>query len=169
MSETWIDSITRIYREAIAEAGPDGADRQEVMIVAGARVATEVRSGRLAYELNGFIHSELLKVDESDGKRADSIIRTAATGQGSFEFGDLDVSVILGKGRRKLWRDVTADDLRSMNEVRYANYQNVKKSYEDWYTHYRLALPVLVEHITFGAAVDAGGFPPKTASAAAAA
>lgn len=171
MSNTeWVDTITRIYREALAEAGPEGADRQEVLIVAGARVATEVRSGRLAYTIDSFIQSELIKVDESDGKRADQIIRTAATGQGAFELSDavLDVVVTLGNGRRKSWRDVTRDDLVAMNEVRYRNYKAVRDSYQDWFKSYRAIVPVLLQHKTFGAAVAAGGFPPKTASAAAA-
>jgi hypothetical protein len=171
MSDTeWVSAITRIYREALAESGPNGADRQEVLIVAGARVATEIRAGRLAYTLDSFIQSELIKVDESDGKRADAIIRTAATGQGSVELTDasLDVAVTLGGGRRKAWRDVTAADLVSMNDVRYRNYKAVRDSYQDWFKYYRAVRPVVLEFVTFGAAVAGGGFPPATAKSAAA-
>lgn len=165
----WTDTITRIYREALAEAGPDGADRQEILIVATARVATEIRAGRLEYELDSFIRSELTRVDESDGKRADSIIAAAATGQASFELDEsvLDVVVTLGAGKRKSWRDVTRADLAVMNTIRYRNYKAVRDSYQDWFKSYQAVVPVLVEFETFGAAVEAGGFPPKTATAAA--
>jgi len=165
----WVDTITRIYREALAEAGPEGADRQEVLMVAAARVAMEVRSGRLAYTIDSFIQSELIKVDESDGKKADTIIRAAAIGQASFDLSDavLDVVVTLGNGRRKSWRDVNSDDLVAMNEVRYRNYKAVRDSYQDWFKSYRAIAPVLLQYKTFGAAVAAGGFPPKRASAAA--
>lgn len=161
----WVGTITRIYREALAEAGPDGAERQEILIVAGARVATEVRAGRLAYTLDSFIQSELIKVDESDGKKADNIIRIAATGQGSFDIGEaaLDVVVTLGRGRRKLWRYVTVEDLEAMNNIRYANYRSVKASYEEWFTYFRDIRPVVFQFKTFGAAVAGGGFPPKAA------
>ena len=166
----WVDTITRIYREALSEAGPDGADRQEVLIVAGARVATEVRAGRLAYTLDRYIQSELIRVDESDGKKADTIIRVAATGQGAFDLSDavLDVVVTLGNGRRKSWRDVNSDDLVAMNKVRYHNYKAVRDSYQEWFKSYRAIIPVVLQYKTFGAAVAAGGFPPKAASAAAA-
>ncbi len=165
MSE-WKDTLTRIYREATAEAGPDGVDRQETMIVAGARVATEIRAGRLELEQESFIRSELHRVDEADGKKADAILRMAATGQGAFVLSDesLDVVVTLGAGRRKAWRDVTADDLRDMDAVRYKNLRNAQTSYDEWRTSYDAALPVLFQYQTFGAAFSAGGFPPGAAS-----
>jgi rRNA maturation endonuclease Nob1 len=166
----WIETITRIYREALAESGTEGADRQEVLMVAGARVATEIKAGRLGYTLDSFIQSELIKVDESDGKKADAIIREAATGQGVFDITEatLDVVVTLGAGRRKLWRDVTADDLTTMNEVRFRNYRSVKASYEEWFKYFRAVREVVVEFETFGAAVVGGGFPPAQSATAAA-
>lgn len=167
MTDEWADEVARIYRAEIAKHGPDGADRKEVMASAAARIERMIREDGLQYSLSRYVRSELLRADEADGKRADDIIRVAATGQGAFESVDLDVAVTLGRGRRKLWRDVRADDLRSMNAVRFRNFQDVKKSYDAWFRNYRLALPVLVEFETFGAAVAAGGFPPKTASAAA--
>lgn len=165
----WVETITRIYRDALAEAGPDGADRQEILMVATARVATEIRAGRLEYEVDSFIRSELLRVDESDGKKADAIIATAATGQGSFELDEasLDVVVTLGAGRRKAWRDITHADLAQMNMIRYRNFKSVRDSYQEWFRNYRAVSPVLVEFETFGAAVAAGGFPPHAQSAAA--
>lgn len=161
--------MRRIYREALAEAGPDGTDRQELLIVASARIATEIRAGRMEFDIESAIRSELIKVDESDGKKADNIIRIAATGQGAFEIDDLDVVVTLGKGRRKLWRDINPDDLAAMDEVRYRNYRDVADSYAEWHRYFKAIRPVLVEFRTFGAAVAAGGFPPKRARAAAAA
>lgn len=162
----WQETLTRIYREATAEAGPDGADRQETLIVAAARVATEIRSGRLKYALDDFIRSELIRTDESDGKKADAIIRVAATGQGTFELTDaiLDVVVTLGKGRRKPWRFVSAADLKDMDRLRYSNLRNAQNSYDEWRSYYDLALPVLVQFGTFEKATDAGGFPPKSAA-----
>lgn len=168
MADNWGNEVARIYRAEIAKRGPGGADRKDVMDSAATRIERMIRDGELQYSLARYIRSELLRADEADGKRADDIIRTAATGQGSFEFADMDVVVTLGGGRRKLWRNVTADDLRSMNDVRYRNFRDVKKSYDAWFKNYRLALPVLVEYVTFGAAVAAGGFPPKAAASAAA-
>ncbi|TIH33825.1 hypothetical protein [Subtercola vilae] len=161
----WLETVTRMYREATAEAGPEGAERQDTFMVVSARIATEISAGRLTYELDTFIRSELMRVDESDGKKADAILRVAATGQGVFEITDelLDVVVTLGAGRRKAWRDVTASDLRDMDTVRYRNLRNAQLAYDVWRESYDAALPVLVRFGTFGAAAEGGGFPPKAA------
>lgn len=172
MSNTpWTDTITRIYREATAEAGPEGADRQDTIMVCANRIAREISAGRLSYELDDFIRSELIRVDESDGKKADAILRLAATGQGSFEMTDdlLEVVVTLGAGRRKQWREVTATDLRDMDTVRYRNLRNAQIAYNEWRVSYDAALPVLMQFGTFGDAHAAGGFPPPAAEQTAAA
>lgn len=157
------DAFRTVYREVTAEFGPDGGNRSDILDRAAERLAAQVRSGMVEFDYASAIRAELVKVDESEGKRADNIIRAAATGQGEFQITTevLDVVVTLGAGLRKQWRDVTAKDLEAMNEIRYRNYRNVKSSYEEWFQHYRSIRAVVFKFATFGVAVEQGGFPPR--------
>lgn len=162
--QTWTETVARLYREAVAEAGEQGGQRQDAFMVASARVETEIRAGRLIVPTETVIRAELLKADESDGRRADSVLRTAATGQASLVEPDLDLVVTLGRGRRKPWRWITRDDLREMDVVRFENVRAVQDSYAEWRTYYDTALAVLFQYPTFGEAVEAGGFEVAVAS-----
>lgn len=158
--------ITRVYREAVASYGDDGVDRPEAIESALATLMVEVRAGRLEIDAERALRAELQKADEADGRSADSILRRAAYGEIPLTADDLDVIVTLGRGRRKSWRDVTPLDLKQMNDIRFENYRKVKTSYSEFNAAYMMVRDVVLQHQTFGAAWEAGGFPPASADEA---
>ena len=67
------ETITRIYREAVASYGGEGVDRPEAIESALATLMVEVRAGRLEVDVERALRAELQKADESDGRAADAI------------------------------------------------------------------------------------------------
>ena len=104
-------TIRRIYRETIASYGDAGIGRAEAIEAAAATVMVEVNAGRLSLDFEQAVRAELRKADEADGRDADTIINRLSRGQVPITEDDLDVVVTLGKGLRKVWREVTGDDL----------------------------------------------------------
>lgn len=155
------ETITRVYREAVASYGDQGIDRPEAIESALATLMVEVRAGRMEVDAERALRAELKKADESDGRAADAILKRAAFGQVPLIANDLDVIVTLGGGRRKAWRDVTPDDLKQMNDIRYENFRKVRDSYQEFNAAYIAVRATLFEYKTFGAAWAAGGFPPS--------
>lgn len=154
------DIVQRVWRETVASFGQEGVNRPEAMEAATATLMVEVRAGRLDIDMERAIRSELTRIDESDGRAADSIIERAAFGEVPLVADDLDLVVTLGRGLRKAWRDVTPIDLDQMNELRFENYRKVRVSF-DRFNKAVLRIRETVEaHGTVGAAFDAGGFPP---------
>jgi hypothetical protein len=162
------DTVTRVYRETVNSYGNESIERTEAIASATATLMVEHRVGRLEVDVERAIHAALLLADAADGRSGDSIIHKAASGKTALTLADLDVVVTLGGGLRKSWEFVTTDDLASMHDLRYANYKAARDSYESFYEAYLALRPVLFRYETFGAAFAAGGFPPKTAQAAAA-
>ena len=160
--------ITRVYREAVASYGRDGADRAEAIESALSTLMVEVRAGRLQLDLERALRKELQAADESDGRSADAILKRAAYGDMPLVDADLDVIVTLGAGRRKAWHDVTPADLKLMNDIRFENYRKVKSSYSEFNAAYMVVREVVFEHRTFGEAHVAGGFPPADSGRASA-
>ena len=83
----------------------------------------------------------------------------------------LAVVVALARDRRKFWRDVTLCDLHDINEVMWASVRAGRlpmSDYDGWSAFYTTLREPVARFRTIGAAVAAGGFPPKRASAAAA-
>lgn len=162
------DTIRRIYRETIASYGNSGVSRIEAVEAATATVMVEINAGRLQLDLESAVRAELRKADEADGNTADLIIGRLAYGQIPLDDADLDVVVTLGGGMRKVWADVTGDDLVRMRELRRENYLKAKGAFDEFAASVAMILPVLMEFGTVGAAQSAGGFPPATSKAAAA-
>ena len=154
------ETITRVYREAVASYGEDGVDRPEAIESALATLMVEVRAGRLEIDVERALRAELQKADESDGRAADAILKRAAFGQVPLVDDDLDVIVTLGGGLRKAWRDVTTDDLLQMNTIRYENFRKVRDSYSEFNSAYLAVRQTVLKYRTFGEAWMAGGFPP---------
>lgn len=157
------NTIRRIYRETIASYGAAGINRQEAMESALATVMIEVNSGRLNLDYEAAVLSELRKADEADGRDADGIIARMSHGQIPLTDDDLDVVVTLGKGKRKVWREVTGEDLVAMRELRRENYLKAKGSFDEFADNVNRLLPVLFEFRTVGEAHAQGGFPPADA------
>lgn len=159
---TWDDTVSRVYREAIADQGPEGADRQLACDTAAGRLRKMIEGGVIDLPIERAIRAELMRADERDSRRADNVIKRLLSGTGSLftDEGDpiLDLVVTLGKGRRKAWRDVTDTDLADMTALRQGNVRSAVLSFDEWRNDVAAALPVVVAHGTIGAAVHAGAF-----------
>jgi hypothetical protein len=116
-----------------------------------------------------YFRRRLIEADEKDGRNADTIIRRAAFGQVPLDAADLDVVVTLGGGLRKQWGDVNVADLLAMNAIRHQNFKQAEAAYDQFNSAMIRIREVVLEHGTFGAAFEAGGFPPAAASKSAAA
>lgn len=154
------DTVSRVWRETVASYGSDGINRPEAMESAAATLMVEVRAGRLSIDLDRAVRDALARADESDGRAADKIIERAAYGEVLLVDADLDVVVTLGAGMRKVWRDVSAEDLEVMDAVRFENFRKVSASYTRFNKAVTRIMATVSAHGTVGAAYDAGGFPP---------
>lgn len=155
------ETVARVYREHAATYAGE-VPRAELIEGATASLLVEVRAGRLAIDEESAIRAALVKADEADGKSADRIISKAARGEVPLVADDLDVVVTLGGGMRKTFWLVTNADVDQMLEVRNRNYAKVRDSFRDFRMDVDAILPVLEKYGTFGAAFEAGGFPPAT-------
>ena len=158
----WDVTVTRVYQEVVGEADPeDGVGRQDAFISASTRLQEMVDSGELFIDVPQAIRAALERADRVQGRAADSVIKRLAMGQDSFDMDDdpgLDIVVILGNGRRKPWRHVTAEDLRDMDRLRYDNYRKQAIAYDEWRRSYDTVLPVVAQHGSVGTAAAAGAF-----------
>ena len=162
------NTIRRIYREAVASYDGEAVTRAEATESALATIMVEVMAGRLEIDLERAVRAELRKADEADGQAADAIIRRMSHGEIPLTDEDLDVVVTLGKGMRKVWRDITGDDLVQMRELRRENYLKAKGAFDEFASNVNRLLPVLFEYRTVGEAWSNGGFPPGESAGAAA-
>lgn len=153
------ETVSRVYREhAATYAGQ--VTRAELIESATASLMVEVRAGRLTVNAESAIRAALVKADESDGRSADRIISRAARGDVPLVVSDLDVVVTLGGGMRKAFWTLTDTDLDQMIEVRRANFVKVRESFHEFRVDAQIVQWAVREHGTFGAAFQAGGFPP---------
>lgn len=161
------ETVARVYRETTASYNGAPVQRAEIIESAAASLLIEVRAGRLAIDTESAIRAALMQADESDGRAADRIIARAARGEVPLSEDDLDVIVTLGKGYRKPWRDVTANDLTAMNQLRFDNVQKTRDAYSVFNADVLAIRGLLEEYGTFGEAFEAGGFPPVAEEAVA--
>lgn len=161
------NTIQRVWRETVASYGAAGVNRREAVEAAENTLMVEIAAGRLTLDTRRAVRSELRRIDEADGRAADSMIEKLAYGQTALIAADLDVIVTLGKGRRKAWHDVVPADLAAMVELRQENVNKARASMEA----FRMAVARIREtvfvHGTVGAAFEAGGFPPADFASAA--
>lgn len=161
------DTIAEIYRATVAGYGREGVDRSVAIDEAIARVQEEIKAGRYKVDEAAAIRASLIRVDETEGRTADQIIRRAAgTDDVPLEDVDLAVIVTLGSGRRKPWGEVTAADLARMNEIRFKNYRRAKDAFDAFDEAYKRLRGPLFVHGTLGAAHAAEGLPKPAAEAA---
>jgi len=162
------ETVARVYREHAATYAGE-VSRAELIEGATASLLIEVRAGRLPIDEEAAIRAALMKADEADGKSADRIIAKAARGEVPLVAADLDVVVTLGGGMRKTFWLVTDADVSQMLEVRNRNYVKVRDSFREFRMDVAAIVPVLEKFGTFGAAYEAGGFPPVASTGLAAA
>lgn len=162
-------TVNAIYQKNLALFGSTGAQLRKVMDAARPEIRSLIESGELTIDINGVIDAELLSVDESNGKQADRVLAQLANGQATFSLDPdpmLDVVVTLGKGHRKLWRDITSSDLVLMDELRYQNVRKQQDAYGAWRAVFSPVATILVRFETIGDAVAAGAFTAEEGEAA---
>ena len=157
-------TIRRVYREAIDSYGNHGVKREEAVESAVATLLVEHRAGRLDIDIEAAIRAEVIRADETDGRSADGLLRRIADGSVPLVEADFDVVVTLGKGQRKSWRYVTADDLATMVEVRYENYKKVRAAFDEFNVNVSFVLARIEGHGFMYAAFEAGAFDTKAAA-----
>lgn len=148
---------TETYRQIVAAADPDeGINRQEAMDLALTKILAAIERGDIKPDMTDTVKRALLNADDQQGKRADKLIRTFLVGQEMLSIDDdLNTVVILGAGRRKLWRHCTPDDLILMDKLRYENYRNAHAAYDQWREGYTAAFTAVMQHQTVEGAVRA--------------
>jgi hypothetical protein len=154
------DMVAQIYRETVSQGRGNAVARRDAFEKALERIEHEVALGNIEIDTRAAIMAMLVKADESDGTRADTVIKGAA--RGLYELGELDLQyvVTLGGGMRKTWEFVTVDDLVVMNEIRFQNYRAAVLSYRDFKDNISTIRPLIQVYGTFGEAFRSGAFPP---------
>ena len=127
------DAVTTEYRSAVARLGSakQTADRLDAFAHASEAIRQRIHSGELELPIEDAIHAALAAADSRDGQAADKILAQIARGELGLDIWPdprLDIVVTLGKGRRKAWRDVTADDLSDMAELRNQNTKAARRA-----------------------------------------
>lgn len=162
-NETTTETIARIYRGIVADSGTTGIKRTDALDELVRQIEPMWRAGDIRLDVADLIRNLGRRVDEADGQRADDALALIASGADDLSLDAdpvLDLSVTLGRGLRKAWRNVTADDLLLMDVARSANVRSVSIAYQTkWRPQIDAWLPVLMRHSTIGAAVLAGDLP----------
>lgn len=163
-----IERIRDIYRAVVADAGVESIQRKQAIAQVVEQCQALVRSGELTPDLYTWVSSVVVKVDESDGAKADHILAAIARGEDDLGLEAdpiLDLVVTLGRGRRKIWRFVSLLDLDEMDELRNNNVRSVAIAYRDeWKPQYDAWRRILRRNITIGAAVEQGDLPDVAAA-----
>lgn len=152
------ETITRVYREAVASHGIEGVNKIEAEESAIATLMVEVRAGRIEVDLERALRAEIRRADAADGRSADGMLRRMAEGDVPLVAEDLDVVVTLGGGHRKTWDLITAADLETMNTIRFANYKAARDSFQEFNGNVLRVTPILAQFPTLGDAFWAGAF-----------
>lgn len=151
----YISTITAMYRAEVGRLTEDDdtTDRRTAFAFVEEKAAAMHARGELDIPVTDIINAVLVKADEKDGSAADGAIRSFAAGQYELEFdGDslLSMVVTLGRGKRKLWRDFTVDDLTELDRLRFQNVSSVQAAYADWRESFDTLLPQLIAAGTIG-------------------
>lgn len=162
------EKIRDLYRAVVADAGVESIQRKAAIAEVVEQCQSLVRSGDLKPDLYAWVASVVVRIDESDGAKADSILAAIARGEDDLGLDAdpiLDLVVTLGRGRRKIWRFVSLLDLDEMDELRNNNVRSVAIAYRDeWKPQYDAWRQILRRNITIGAAVEGGDLPAAAAA-----
>jgi hypothetical protein len=162
--QTIPSEVTKILRNA-HEAG-DRVKLAQAVGMVEARIRQRINAGELVYDtdaaLTHAVKAEVERWDSAQGKSADAVLRRTARGELALNMEEddpfLDTVVTLGRGWRKLWRHVTANDLREMYELRVENHKRQTESLKQFEQDYYIAQPILMEYGTVEEAIRAGAF-----------
>lgn len=148
----------RVWFETVDAGAESVTQTVEAEMVAVASIMAEVRAGRHNVDVERAILAELRRVDKAHGRAADSLLARIAAGDAPIFMSDLELVVTLGGGRRKTWYYVDADDLDSMNELRFKNYRNARESFQTFNGNVIAVRPAVVQYGMLGLAAEAGAF-----------
>lgn len=126
-------AVTDEYRRAIARFGSASmhVNKLDAFAHASEAIRGRIHEGEIEIPVEDAIHAALTAADSRDGQAADSILAQVARGELGLDIWPdpkLDMVVVLGRGRRKAWRHVTADDLSLMVELRKQNTNAARRS-----------------------------------------
>lgn len=130
---TFHDAVTATYRDVVARMAnkSEAVNRQDAFAHAAEIVRQQIHDGLIDIPIEDAIHAALTAADSRDGQAADKIIGQIARGELGLDLWPdprLSLVVVLGEGNRKVWRDVTAYDLKLMVELRKQNTNAARRS-----------------------------------------
>lgn len=150
-----ISAITSLYRREVGRLTEvdETVDRKTAFAHVEEIAAAMYARGDLHIPVEAAIHAVLVKADEKDAGCTDLAIKQFAAGEYDLTVdGDpiLEMVVTLGRGKRKLWKNFTLDDLTELDRLRYRNVASVQAAYQEWRDSYDALLPQLVAGGTIG-------------------
>lgn len=157
----WEKYVSHTYATVVGESDPkSGINRQPAFDLAEDRLLEAIRAGEIEVDLHRVIRHSLDAADKAHGSRGDKLIARTVAGELSLFSSDEDLNtvVILGDGRRKIWRYVRLDDLISMDDIRYRNVRAQQESYDAWREAYVRMRDALRAHGTVEDALTADYF-----------
>lgn len=145
----YINTLTSMYREEVARqtVAEETVDRRTAIAHVIETADAMIGRGDLHVSMHDVLHATLMKIDERDGASTDVAIKEFAAGQYDLEIDNsplLSMVVTLGAGKRKIWRDFTADDLVELDRLRYRNVASVQAAYAEWRESFDALLPELI-------------------------
>lgn len=130
---TFHETVTAEYRKAVARFGSTTAtvNKLDAFAHASEVIRQLLHDEVIELPVEDAIHAALQSADARDGQAADNILAQVARGELGLDIWPdprLDIVVVLGRGRRKAWAHVTADDLSDMAELRNQNTKAARRS-----------------------------------------
>lgn len=126
------DAVIAEYRRAVgAGDSNEGINRQDAFAFANEAIRERIHTGEIEIPIDDAIHSALMAADNREGQQADSILAKIARGEIGLDVHPdpiLNVVVTLGKGKRKPWKYVTAEDVRDMAALRKQNTNSARRA-----------------------------------------
>lgn len=156
----WEKYVTATYQAVIAESAADGTSKTEASKIATQRILDAIENGDVKIDLLEVIMRAIDHADKNSGKKADKLIADLVAGR--FKLFDIDEDlesvVILGRGERKAFRYLTADDLEKMDELRYENKRRQEEAYYKWRQVFVPCRNVVRRFEHIGHAFESGAF-----------
>lgn len=164
------EAVTSEYRRAVARLGDSTttAKKLDAFAFAAEALMNRIHTGELELPIEDALHAALAAADARDGQTADSILGRLARGELGLDLWPdpmLDIVVILGRGRRKAWKHVTADDLSDMAELRNQNTKAARRAERRFIKDVETVYADLVTAGSVGALVEANRAASRSQSA----
>lgn len=153
------EAVTAEYRRVVAAYGSatTHVDKLDMFAHAAESIRERIHSGELELPIEDAIHAALSAADARDGQAADTILSKIARGEIGLNLWPdplLDVVVTLGRGRRKTWKHVTADDLSAMVDLRKQNTNAARRAERRFIKDVAAVYDGLIAAGTVGALVE---------------